>query len=262
MSIANKIESVLSDLKGISLEEVLKASLMKRKDSKYVFDVSLLPEILEKTSDQYRVLDIQDIRAQDYQTFYYDTPDLAMYHMHHRGRVNRHKIRFRKYGSSNIMFLEVKKKDAKGVTNKNRMKAENGEVVFRSTEEEFLAEYTPFQGKNIGPVLENSFNRITLVNETQTERITLDYNLHFCSSVSKDCIDVPGVAIAEIKYGKYLARSIFHAALRSAGIAPRRISKYCLGMAILNPKLKQNLFKQKVRHVHKINNNHLLSLNN
>jgi hypothetical protein len=139
MSIANKIESVLSDLKGISLEEVLKASLMKRKDSKYIFDVSLLPALLEKTSDHYRVLDIEDIRAQDYQTFYYDTPDLAMYHMHHRGRVNRHKIRFRKYGSSNIMFLEVKKKNAKGVTNKNRMKAKNGELVFRSTEEEFLA---------------------------------------------------------------------------------------------------------------------------
>ena len=262
MSTANKIESVLTGLRAISLEEVLKASLMRRKDSKYVFDVRLMPAILEKISVQYRVLDIEEVRAQDYQTFYYDTPDLAMYHMHHRGRVNRHKIRFRKYGSSNLMFFEVKKKNVKGVTVKNRMKAENGEVLIRSTEEEFLAEFTPFRYDNIGPVLENSFNRITLVNETQTERITLDYNLHFSSSVSTAKIDIPGVAIAEIKYADHLAGSSFHTALRSAGITPRRISKYCLGMAMLNPELKQNLFKQKVRQVHKINSKHLLSLNN
>ncbi len=262
MSIANKIEAVLLDLKGISLEEVMKASLMRRKDSKYVFPVEQLPAILEKVSDQYRVLDIEEVRAQEYETFYYDTPDLAMYHMHHRGRVNRHKIRFRKYGSSNTMFLEVKKKNGKGVTVKNRMKANNGEVLIKSTEEEFLAEFTPYKCDNIGPVLENSFNRVTLVNKTQTERITLDYNLHFACSVSKAIIDLPGVAIAEIKYRDHLAGSDFHATLRSYRIIPRRISKYCIGMAILNPKLKQNLFKQKVRNVHKINNNHLLSLNN
>ena len=262
MSISNSIASAISDLNGISLEEVLKASLMRRKDSKYVFDVSLLPALLKRVSDNYMVLDIEEVRAQDYQTFYYDTPDLAMYHMHHRGRVNRHKIRFRKYGSGNTMFLEVKNKNGKGVTIKNRMKTRNGDFAIRSTEEEFLDEFTPFQYKNIGPVLENSFNRITLVNEKQTERITLDYNLHFASSVSKANIDVPGVAIAEIKYGEHLAGSVFHAALRNEGIVPCRISKYCLGMAILNPDLKQNLFKQKVRRVNKINNNHLQSINN
>ncbi len=56
-----------------------------------------------------------------------------MYHKHHRGMVNRHKIRFRKYNTSDIVFLEVKLKDSRGVTTKNRMKAENGENVIQST---------------------------------------------------------------------------------------------------------------------------------
>lgn len=260
MSIANKIESVLWTMRGVSLEEVQKASLMRRKDSKFVFDVKLLPVLLEEISDQYRVLEITKVRSQEYQTFYYDTPDHAMYHMHHRGLVNRYKIRFRRYGSSNNMFLEVKMKNGKGVTLKNRMETGNGEVAIKSTEEEFLAEFTPFRCRNIGPALENRFNRITLVNESQTERITLDYNLLFTCSASQESIEVPGVAIAEIKYGDHLTGSVFHAALRHKGINSCRISKYCIGMAILNPRLKQNLFKEKVRYVRKINTYHLQSL--
>ena len=262
MSTTSNIEAVLAGMRGISLEEVLKASLMRRKDSKYVFDVGLLPALLEKISGQYHVLEIKDVRAQEYQTYYYDTPELAMYHMHHRGLVNRHKIRFRKYGSSNLMFLEVKKKNGKGVTIKNRIQTGNGEVAIKSTEEEFLAEFTPYKFDNIVPVLENSFKRITLVNENQTERVTLDYGLFFNSSLSENSVEVPGVAIAEIKYGNHLSGSGFHAALRSSGISPRRISKYCIGMAMLNPGLKQNLFKQRLRQVRKINHHHLQSQNN
>lgn len=261
MSISGNIEAVLSDMQGISLEEVLRASLMRRKDIKYIFDVSLLPGLLEKVKPVYRVLDIQEVRAQEYQTFYYDTPDLDMYHMHHSGRVNRHKVRFRKYGTSNDMFLEVKKKNGKGVTVKNRIKTCNG-VAIRSSEEDFLAEFIPSHYDDIKSVLENSFNRVTLVNEGQTERITLDYNLTFLSSKTKNKIELPGVAIAEIKYGNLLAGSNFHAALRSSGIVPRRISKYCIGMALLNPELKQNLFKEKVRKFQNINSKHLQSQNN
>lgn len=262
MSTSSKITAVLAEMQGISLEEVLKASLMRRKDSKYIFDVALLPALLDKVSSHYRVLDIQEVRAQEYQTYYYDTPDLDMYHMHHRGLVNRHKVRFRRYGTSNDMFLEVKKKNGKGVTVKNRMKTGNGVVAIKSTEEEFLSEFIPSHYDNIEGVLENSFNRITLVNDEQTERITLDYKLTFRSTVSKNRIEMPGVAIAEIKYSRLLAGSHFHTVLRESGIVPRRISKYCIGMALLNPELKQNLFKQKVRQFQNINRKHLQSLNN
>ncbi len=205
---------------------------MRRKDSKYLFSVDHLPYLLEEASKHYSILEIEHLRTHNYQTIYYDTPGKDMYLTHHRGIVNRHKIRFRRYGTSNAVFLEVKKKDSKGVTVKNRMKTGNGEAAILSGEEEFLSIYTPYDNKEVFPVLENSFNRITLVSSDQTERITLDYNLWFSNLVSDLSIEIPGISIAEIKYGTHLTGSPFHAALRSQHVIPRRFSKYCIGMAI------------------------------
>ena len=262
MSIASNIDRILTGFSGITLEEVQRASLMRRKDSKFLYSYIHLPEILDRLSNDYRVLDIDNIRSHNYQTFYYDTIDLDMYHMHHRGMVNRHKVRFRKYGTSDIVFLEVKKKDARGITIKNRMKTESDEASILSREEEFLGAFTPYGNKQILPVLENSFNRITLVNHQQSERITLDYQLWFSNLVSEGSVELPGISIAEIKFEKILSSSPFHAALRKSHVTPRRFSKYCIGMSILNPALKQNLFKEKVRRVQKINNEYLQSIKN
>ena len=262
MSITSKIEETLTDFSGISLEEVQRASLMRRKDSKYVFGFNHVPQLLEEVSQHYQILEIEGIRSHNYQTLYYDTPGLDMYHLHHRGLVNRHKIRFRKYGSSEAVFLEVKKKDARGVTIKNRIQTRNSEASILSREEEFLSLYSPYEDEKMMPVLENSFNRITLVNPEQTERITMDYQLWFSSQVSDESLEIPGVSIAEIKFSHHLSGSVFHKALRRTQIIPRRFSKYCIGMAMLNPELKQNLFKEKVRRVYKINNQYLQSIKN
>ncbi|MEN8157307.1 MAG: polyphosphate polymerase domain-containing protein [Bacteroidota bacterium] len=255
------MDEILSSFSTISLKEVQAASLMRRKDSKYMFSFSHFPGLLEAVSKHYHILEIEGNRTHHYQTFYYDTPCLDMYMMHHSGRVNRHKIRFRKYGSNDAVFLEVKKKNARGVTIKNRMQTKNGKAAIMSKEEEFLSSYTPYEDLVMTPVLENSFNRITLVHPDQTERITLDYKLWFSSLTHEKSLEIPGVSIAEIKYSQHLSGSLFHAALRSAKITPRRFSKYCIGMAMLNPGLKQNLFKEKVRYLNKINNQYLQSTN-
>jgi hypothetical protein len=254
------ILKVLPRFEAISLEEIEKASLMRRKDSKYLFSVKHLPLLLEKALQDYRILEIERKRSHNYHTFYFDTPGMDMYHMHHRGMVNRYKVRFRKYENSDTMFLEVKEKDARGVTIKNRMQTNKGEASILSAEEEFLSVFTPSLNGKIIPVLENNFNRITLVNADQTERITLDYQLWFSSCFTDQTVEIPGISIAEIKYGDRLAGSPFHAALRSQKILPGRFSKYCTGMAMLNPGLKQNLFKEKVRYVNKINENYLQSI--
>ena len=54
-------------------------------------------------------------------TLYFDTPDRQMYAEHQRGRKNRQKIRVRRYESSGVSFLEVKRKNNKGRTDKKRM---------------------------------------------------------------------------------------------------------------------------------------------
>ena len=259
-SITGSIGDILQGFEGISLAEVQQASLMQRRDNKYMYGLGQLPVLLNEVSWYYRVLEIEGSRTHNYQTLYYDTYELDMYHMHHRGMVNRHKIRFRKYGSTEAVYLEVKKKDARGVTVKNRMKTGNNEASILSREEEFLSVYTPSMKGRIIPVLENSFNRITLVNPDRSERITLDYHLWFMSRISEQSVEVPGVSICEIKYARHLAGSPFHDALRKSRISPHRFSKYCVGMALLDPELKQNLFKEKVRRVHKINNHYMHSL--
>jgi hypothetical protein len=261
MSIVNRIEQILEGYEAISLAEVQKASLMRRKDSKFILSVLDLPSILSGVKNDYRVLEIEHRRSHGYCTHYYDTPDLEMYHLHHRGKANRHKVRFRKYGTSDLHFLEVKRKNAKGITIKNRVKTSGMDASILTTEEEFLLTFSPYRAANMVPVLENRFNRITLVSRSQTERITVDYDLRFISLMSDREIDLPGLSIAEIKYEHLLAGSLFNNVLRQNHITPRRFSKYAIGAALLNGELKQNRFKMKVRKVLQINNHFIESTN-
>ena len=108
MSSENEIKSILAGYEGISLDEVNKASLMRRKDKKYLFGVKHLSVLLDLVKKDYRVLDIDGHRAQHYHTCYFDTDKVEMYHKHHRGMANRHKVRIRRYGASDLHFLEVK----------------------------------------------------------------------------------------------------------------------------------------------------------
>jgi hypothetical protein len=176
-----------------------------------------------------------------------------MYHHHHRGMGTRHKVRIRRYGLSDLHFLEVKRKNAKGITTKKRVRSSGMEHDVLLAEEAFLASCSPYNGSVMEPALENDFQRITLVSHQQTERVTLDYGLQFASKESGEKLDLPGIAVAEIKFEKQLSGSSLHAAMREFHIKPRRFSKYAIGMALLHSGLKQNRFKNKVRKVHQIN---------
>ncbi len=260
MSSANKIDEILNGFESISLKEVQRASLMRRKDSKFVFSFHHLPAILPLVKEDYRVLEIEDRRSHPYVTAYYDTSELEMYHMHHRKMANRHKVRFRKYGTSGVHFLEVKMKNAKGITIKNRVRTPGMDASILTREEEFLSSCSPYGKNGMIPAMENSFHRITLVSRNQSERITLDFGLTFANLLHDNRLELPGISIAEIKYETHLSGSPFNAALRKTKISPRRFSKYAIGMALLNSDLKQNLFKAKVRLVHQINDSYMQSI--
>ena len=62
-------------------------------------------------SVSYKVLEIDMIRSFPYHTTYLDTPDFLFYTQQLRGKLNRHKIRYRRYESTGISFLEIKKED-------------------------------------------------------------------------------------------------------------------------------------------------------
>ena len=80
-------------------------------------------EILDRIHDRYFVQFNEGRRIADYNTLYYDTPDLKMYIAHHDRKLNRQKLRARIYVDSGIAFCEVKNKNNKGRTKKKRIPA-------------------------------------------------------------------------------------------------------------------------------------------
>ena len=78
-----------------------------------------VPDVLSEVGEYYQVLEIDGGGSHNYHTIYYDTCDLDMYHMHHRGMVNRHKIRFRKYGSLRCGLPGGKEEGCQGGNCKN-----------------------------------------------------------------------------------------------------------------------------------------------
>ena len=87
---------------------------MKRTDTKFVVSKKMLPVLLETLKEKYRVLEIDNNRVMTYNSLYFDTKDQKFYREHHNGKINRLKVRMRKYVESELFFLEIKQKDHKG----------------------------------------------------------------------------------------------------------------------------------------------------
>lgn len=96
----------------------------------------------------------------------------------------------------------------------------------------------------------NSFGRITLVNNQEKERLTLDLNLTFEWKDNKVVYD--HLVVAELKQENVNRNSKFYALMKENGIGPYSISKYCVGGVSLNPTLKYNNFKDKLLLIDKL----------
>jgi len=97
-------------------------ALMNRTDTKFVFRADRLPDFLNSIKSEYRILNINDKRASKYETLYFDTPDFKLYKEHHRGKASMYKVRHRIYVDSQLHYFEIKFKNNKGRTIKNRIK--------------------------------------------------------------------------------------------------------------------------------------------
>lgn len=246
------ISTVVKDFESITLAEMDSVKLMNRIDTKYVVAASRLPGILDEVKDKYRILEIDQKRELEYRTTYYDTPDYAMYTAHQNGKLNRFKIRTREYVVSKIHFLEVKFKNNKGRTLKERVKRIDGDLGFQENEADFLADSAPYSVDDLIPKLWNRFTRLTLVHKTAQERLTIDFDLSF-SNEKAESVDVPQLSIIEVKQDKYTSDSDIIKVLRKKHINEMRVSKYCIGTAMLTPWIKKNRFKVKLLAIGKLN---------
>jgi hypothetical protein len=253
MSSENDLKKIIDNFAPISLSQMDSVKLMRRVDKKFVLSVNQLPLLLKKALVDYYALEIGGIREQLYETTYFDTNDYQMYNLHHNGKMNRFKIRVRKYVCSKMEFLEVKRKNNKGETIKNRIvKPEENELLDFSGSAGFIEKYTPFDDQLLWPKLGNRFIRLTMVNKDMSERITIDYQLKFIDLKYHTQITNSNLCIVEIKRNRDSKKSPFISTLNELKIYPSGFSKYCIGLAMLNPEVKNNLFKQKIRELQKL----------
>lgn len=238
---------LLEEFNSISLQEMECVGLMDRTDVKFVLSFEKLTSVIALLANNYDVLAINGNSVFEYRTDYYDTPDLSMYSDHHNGKLNRFKVREREYIESNQKFLEVKFKTGKGRIRKNRI---NGSYSDQESFIEFVGEHTPYDPGNLSLALMNHYNRFTLIDHHLTERITIDFNLSFSRNHKKARLNE--LAIIEVKQNISSRRSFVFQVLRNMSVKPVSISKYCLGISLLNPDVKFNNFKKTIIMIKKI----------
>jgi hypothetical protein len=239
----------------IGLDKMDQVKFMNRVDKKFWLHSDLLPELFDKIKDSYYVLDIDGKQLLPYTSTYYDTYLDDLYKAHHNGKLNRVKIRRRTYISSGISFLEIKLKNNKGRTFKNRIPCSVVHNGFLSHEASFIEENTAISVSDLQEALKNEFTRITLVNKNFTERCTFDLNLQYFEEDKN--VGFKDLLVIEVKSEGKPKSSPLVAALNEYRIKASGFSKYCIGRSVLNTNLKRNAFKPKLRMVQKILNKNL-----
>jgi len=240
---------IISQYNPISLKEMDCVKLLNRVDTKFVCSIYKLKEVLEDLKEFYKILEIDGNRIMSYQTKYYDTADFKMYIEHQNGKLNRYKIREREYVNSDLNFLEIKFKNNKSRTIKSRVVRNENLKCFANNEIDFLDDQSPFSSDELEVKLHNSFQRITLCNES--ERVTIDFRLRFENNNGSVSV-LPLLAIIEVKQDKFSTKSEVIKVLKKHHVRSNSFSKYCIGTSLIYPHLKSNRLKSKILLINKI----------
>jgi hypothetical protein len=243
------IKNILEGFESISLEEMDSVKLMNRVDTKYMFLIDQLPGILNDLQSGFRVLEVNSTRLNRYETLYFDTEAYNLYLDHHNGRMNRFKVRKRRYLESGISFFEIKTKNNKGRTQKERIRQKENPETISGKSAKLLMEVTSLSPDMIRPALWILFSRITLVNKQLSVRLTLDVGLRY--RLGEKQKEYPDLVIAELKQD-FSAKSPFSEIMHKYHILDTSISKYCLGIISLNENIKHNNFKPKLLRLNKL----------
>jgi hypothetical protein len=150
-----------------------------------------------------------------------------------------------------MAWLEVKHRLNKGNTVKTRVILDQHatENIGRLKDPEFIGTGS-LPVDQLRPVIRISYERFTLVDLLNAERVTIDRHIVFQRGHETRTLD--GLVIAEIKQRRKHP-SFFRRQMRSKKIREESISKYCLGTLLLNDQVKRNRFKTKLNRILKIN---------
>lgn len=240
----------LSSISSVTLTELDSVSLQNRIDSKYVIHEDDLMTIFPCLLVNYNVLTINNLRYFSYENNYFDTNDLLFYKDHHNGYANRIKVRSRRYVESDLSYFEIKKKEKVNRTNKIRLSIDKIISEINEEKKELVQSYTRKNLNDLKLILKNNFKRITLVNKDFTERVTLDFNLHFSDNNNE--VNFEKIIVLEVKQSKSTQISPLVSFLRENNTREHSFSKYIFGVISLKPNMKKNNFLPIIKNLTKI----------
>lgn len=244
-----RITDILNKFGNISLKEMDSVQLLDRVDTKFTFHIDKLPEFLEKMLPHYRILEVNNVRCNNYESLYFDTEKLNFFLQHHNGKLNRYKVRCRCYTASGDSFFEIKFKNNKARTKKQRIQIPCIQQEIKDDAEKFLTKKTGINSDELQPKLWVYYSRMTFVNNVSKERLTIDLNINYRSD--EKTFAYPSLVIAEVKQEKS-AKSPFLYLMKESHVRKDAISKYCLGIVSVFDHVKKNNFKYKINSLNKI----------
>jgi hypothetical protein len=238
----------LDTFSSISLEELKQVSLFNRIDTKYIVQMAEFAGILKEIQSNYRVLQVENKRIHRYESLYFDTPDFKLYHYHHNEKQNRFKVRYRKYVDSGLCYFEIKYKQNNNRTHKEReLRSQMNDLL--QPEDIQMIRHDSIRGHSLEKKMMVYFNRVTLANNSLTERITLDTNLQFDNGQQKR--KFPNLLICEIKQNKTDYTSPILKACNRRHYEQIGFSKYSTAIALME-RVKSNNFKPSFIKINKL----------
>jgi hypothetical protein len=241
-------ESIILSYGAIGLSDIADKTLLERIDRKYIIKESDLDLILENGLLSYDILEINGMRDMPYETIYYDNSTLDFYHYARLKRPNRFKLRYRQYKINGLEFFEYKQKVRGVSTLKYRTTLEkNGD--FKQQVSTFLESHH-LKESDYHTTLKVEYDRICLVSKAENERVTIDTNMRVTDFHNEITFD--GMAIIEVKSNKINSKNVITTTLKDLGYQPTSCSKYCIGLAFVNPALNKSGFAPQIRSIKSI----------
>jgi len=217
----------------IPLQDAMKLNLNERIDVKLLMPIQHLSLFASEKLNNHLVQTIDSSSTQSYLTQYWDSSSYGFFYDHALGRSKRLKIRKRYYPSSNLCFLEIKKK-VFFQTKKFRIPTDSYQGL-NQADLEFLKSHN-INITDLHPSLEVKYERTILWDPDLSGRITIDTD--FAVKYEETEIPYDQVVIIEIKGSQNFINRTF----QQLDIPKKRyqtsFSKYALGMMSIHPEIR------------------------
>jgi hypothetical protein len=212
----------------------LDLNLQTRTDRKYLIRFSELEEVIRPASLDLKVVTDGSNLISAYESVYFDTPDFQLHKLAAVGRRRRFKVRTRSYLDSRLSFFELKIRNSRSQTQKVRIEIpfenrtaipqdHNGWIRKELQAQEMSAP------ENYVSALNVAFKRTSLISNTEASRITIDSFVNFNGVPALNDQDWLIVETKSTGRPSQIDRLLWN-----SGFRPIRISKYGVGISLLN----------------------------